>query len=266
MLVTGVAGVAMFCAGPRESGQRIVLTGSSTLAPLMVELGRAFEVQHPQIRVDVQTGGSSRGITDARRGVADLGMVSRSLKSEESDLQPFLVARDGICFIVHGDNPVRQISTEQVRAIYTGEVRNWQDVGGPASPLVVVHKAAGRSTQELFLQYFQLSPGDVRADVIIGDNEQGIKTVAGNRAAIGYVSIGTAAYHISHGAPIRALPLDGIPATVEAVSAGRYPLVRELNLVCRGQPSEPVAQFLRFVQSSASGPIIEEQYFVPATD
>ncbi len=263
VMVTGATGMALLRRDYGEASRRIVLTGSSTLAPLMVEIGRAYERNHPGIRVDVQTGGSSRGISDVRRGLVDLGMVSRALKPTESDLTPFLIARDGIGFIVHRDNPVHSISSEQIVAIYTGRIRNWTDLGGPAAPIVVVHKAAGRSTQELFLEHFHLAPDDVRADVIIGDNEQGIKTVAGNRHAIGYVSIGTAEYHVAHGAPLRLLPLDGIPATVEELAAGRYRLARELNLVSRGRPADRVWPFLEFAQSSAADRLIEEQYFVP---
>ncbi|MBN8910485.1 MAG: substrate-binding domain-containing protein, partial [Rhizobiales bacterium] len=97
---------ASFVWSAHAADRKIVLTGSSTIAPLMSEIGKRFEERNPDVRVDVQTGGSSRGITDARSGLADIGMVSRALKSGESDLKNFTVARDGVGIILNGANPV----------------------------------------------------------------------------------------------------------------------------------------------------------------
>ena len=80
---------------------KLVITGSSTVAPLALEIARRFEERHPGARVDVQTGGSSRGIADTRSGVADLGMASRDLAGDEQDLVSYTLARDGVCLIVH---------------------------------------------------------------------------------------------------------------------------------------------------------------------
>jgi phosphate transport system substrate-binding protein len=144
--------------------------------------------------VDVQTGGSSRGIADARKGLADIGLVSRGLGPGESDLRASTIAIDGISVIVHASNAVAALSDAQIRAIYSGAGSNWREFGGVDRRITVVNKAAGRSTLELFLDHFGLRNSDVKAQVVIGDNQQGIKTVAGNRGAIGYVSIGTAEY------------------------------------------------------------------------
>ena len=243
--------------------RRIVLTGSSTMAPLMSEIGKRFESQHPGVRVDVQTGGSSRGIADARRRLADIGMVSRSLKPDEGDLRGFAVGHDGVCLIVHSDNPVESLTDEQVVAMYTGRIREWNEVGGHDAPITVVNKAEGRSTLELFLSHYQLESPEIRADVIIGDNEQGVKTVAGNPAAIAYVSIGTAEYDAAHGVPIRLLPLNGVEASVENVRGGTFPLSRPLHLVTRAPPEGLVREFIEFARSEQVHDLVREQYFVP---
>jgi len=241
-----------------------VLTGSSTVAPLAAEIGKRFESSHPGVRVDVQTGGSSRGVIDARRGLADIGMVSRDLKPDESDLHAFTIARDGISMIVHQDNPVAAMRNEQIVAIYTGRTRNWKEVGGPDAPITVVNKAEGHSTLELFLHYFGLKAADIRADVIIGDNEQGIKTVAGNPHAIGYVSIGTAEYDANQGVPIKLLPIGSVAASTENVRNGTFPFARPLNLVTTSDSPQGLAkQFIEFARSKQVHDIIKEQYFVP---
>jgi phosphate transport system substrate-binding protein len=242
---------------------QLVLTGSSTVAPLASEIAKRFELQHPGVRVDVQTGGSSRGVADARRGLADIGMASRALKDDESDLHSFTIARDGICVIVHADNSIESLTDEQVVAIYTGQIENWSEVGGGDAPITVVNKAEGRSTLELFLKHFQLESADVQPDVVIGDNEQGIKTVAGNPNAIGYVSIGTAEYDASQGVPIRLLPVGGVAASVENVANGTFPLSRPLNLLTREPPTGLAKEFIEFAQSADVHDLIREQYFVP---
>ena len=263
VLCLGLAGCGQSDATATPEIQRIVVTGSSTVAPLMAEIAKRFEAEHPQVRVDVQTGGSSRGIADARSGLADLGMASRGLKPEESDLVAFPIAADGICLIVHADNPLRSLTREQIIDVFTGRVENWEAVGGARAPITVVNKAEGRSTLELFLHHFGLEARDVQPDVVIGDNEQGIKTVAGNPHAIGYVSIGTAAHDAAAGIPIRLLPLDGVEATVAAVREGRFPLSRELNLVAAGEPDGTVRELIDFAQSPAVHDLIEELSFVP---
>jgi phosphate transport system substrate-binding protein len=120
---------------------QLVLTGSSTVAPLVGEIAKQFEALHPGVRVDVQSGGSSRGVADARRGLADIGMVSRDLKPEEQDLTALTIARDGVSVILHRDNPVVALSDEQIVAIYKGDITNWSEVGGNDAPINNTHVA-----------------------------------------------------------------------------------------------------------------------------
>lgn len=242
---------------------KLVLTGSSTVAPLAAEIGKRFESEHPNVRVDVQMGGSSRGIADARTGVANIGMVSRSLNEQEKDLQAFAIARDGIGIIIHKDNPVNSLTNQQVVDIYTGKTANWQQVSGKNAPITVVNKAEGRSTLELFLNYFQLENSEIKSSVVIGDNQQGIKTVAGNPNAIGYVSIGTAEYSINNSVPIKLLPLKGVAATTKNIQDGKFPLSRPLNLVTKTQPKGLDKAFIEFAQSPQVHDIIQQQDFVP---
>lgn len=242
---------------------KLVITGASTLAPLIGEIGKRFESLHPKVRIDVQSGGSSRGVADTRQGLADIGMVSRAMKDDERDLSAFPVARDGVCPILHQENPVQALTDEQIVEIYTGKISNWKLVGGKDAPITVVNKADGRSTLEVFLQYFKLKNSDVKAQVVIGDNEQGVKTVAGNPHAIGYVSIGTAEYDAIHGVPIKLLPIGGVAASTENVRTGVFPLSRPLHLVTRTTPSGLAKAFIEYAQSKAVHDLISQQYFVP---
>ncbi|PKM28696.1 MAG: ABC transporter substrate-binding protein [Gammaproteobacteria bacterium HGW-Gammaproteobacteria-11] len=242
---------------------RLTITGASTVAPVIADIARAFEQTNPGTRIDVQTGGSSRGIADTRSGRADIGMISRALYASEEDLSGYPFAMDGISLITHSSNPIDALSHEQIIAIFTGQIINWQEVGGPDRLISVVNKAEGRSTLELFLVFFKLSNSDIKAQVVIGDNQQGIKTVAGNPGAIGYVSIGAAEYESELGTPIKLIPLAGVAPTMAHVADGSFPLSRPLNLVTASPAEGLSARFIEFARSNSVHGLINEHFFVP---
>lgn len=269
LLCIFVATATVGCGNPKSfTGEgdlsgRLTLTGSSTVAPLAAELAKRFEHLHPGVRIDVQSGGSGKGIADTRTGVADIGMASRALKVGESDLMAHQIAADGVCLIVHAANTVSQLTDERVIAIYTDKTNNWSDAGGSHTSITVVHKAEGRATLEVFLKYFEIENPGVKADVIVGDNEHGVKTVAGAEGAIGYVSIGTAEADAKAGVPIKLLPVGGVAATTANVASGQFPMSRPLNFVTRDAADPLSLAFIRFCQSKEVHDLIVAQYFVP---
>jgi phosphate transport system substrate-binding protein len=249
--------------GVSGESRKLVLTGSSTIAPLASDIAKRFEEQHPGVRIDVQTGGSSRGVSDTRQGLNDIGLVSRPLNEDEKDLYAFAIANDGVTVILHRSNPVNALSDTQIVDIYRGKITRWNDVGGNDAAITVVNKAEGRSTLELFCQHFKLKNSEIKAHVVIGDNEQGIKTVAGNPNAIGYVSIGTAEYDVAHSTQIKLLPVGGIAASSENVANGKFPLSRPLNLITKSPPEGLVKEFIDFATSDKVNDLIKGQSFVP---
>jgi phosphate transport system substrate-binding protein len=274
MLLPAVAAAAVLTgcgASDRASsngagGGRLTLSGASTAAPLVNEIAKRFESRHSGVRIDVQTGGSSRGVADVRRGTVDIGMVSRPLGADESDLMAHRIAMDGVALIVHRDNGVTGLTRQQIVDIYTGRIENWSAVGGPAAPITVVNKAEGRSTLELFLAHFKLKREEIRADVVIGENLHGIQTVAGDPNAIGYVSIGTAEFERSNGVPIKLLPLDGIEASTANVLNGTFALSRPLNLVTKGNRSPLAGAFISLATSRDVNDLVKAQFFVPVVE
>lgn len=245
-------------------GQKLVLTGSSTVAPLMAEIAKRYEARWPEMRIDVQTGGSSRGINDSRTGVADLGMSSRGLEPDESaDLEEHLVAYDGVGFVVHSSNPVTELDDTQLLAIYRGDIDDWGEVGGEPGPITVIHRADGRSEVDLVTDYFGVSPAEIQADLISGENQHALKSVASDPSAIVYVSVGAAEREAAVGSPIRLLPLRGVPATAAEVAAGRFPLSRPLLLLSRPAPQEAAVSFLTFALSAEVDDLILDLAYVP---
>lgn len=261
----GLLAVALTACGSEDiqGAGRIELTGSSTIAPLVQAAARGYESNHSAIRIDVQTGGSSRGIADATKGLNDIGMTSRALKPDETPgLTQHVVALDGIAFVVHVNNPVTALSRDQARSIFAGQITNWNEVGGADRPIVVVNRPEGRSELDLVAEFFELSPADMKADAVGGENQQAVKLVAGNPDAIVYLSLGTAAYEADAGTPLRLLALDGVPATPAAVSDRSYPLSRPLVLVTGADVSPAAQAFLDHLMSSSLDGLIGEQGFV----
>ena len=263
LLAAAACGAPAATSGDGLGGGRLTLSGSSTIAPLAGEIAKRFEARHPGVRVDVQTGGSSRGVADVRRGSVHIGMVSRALNPGEEDLTAHRLAMDGVAVIVHAANAVAQLTDRQLVDIYTGAVTNWSAVGGADAPITVVNKAEGRSTLELFASHFAMPRERIKASVVIGENLHGVRTVAADPHAIGYVSVGTAEFEKSAGVPIRMLPMNGVEPTTATVRQGRFPLSRPLNLVTAGPRTPLVEAFLAMAASPAVADLVEGQFFVP---
>ncbi len=249
--------------GAVHAVERLMVTGSSTIAPIALEIAKRFEADRPDVQIDVQTGGSWRGIHDARKGLADVGMVSRRLSLAEKDLLSHTIALDAVTMITHTDNPVLGLDRSQIIDIYTDKIDDWSQLVDFKGPIVVVNKAEGRSTLEVFLKYTDLPSTSVKPDIIIGDNEQAIKTVVANPLAIAYVSVGASTYHMENGLPLRMVAVDGIVPNAHSLAAGKLPMTRELNLVTAGEPNGLAAEFIAFAQSSAVADILEAFYVLP---
>ncbi len=227
-------------------------------------MAKRYEEANPGVRIEVQTGGTSRGISDTLSGVADLGLASRVLTDEEAEkLTAHRIAADGVCVVLHKDNPVNDLSKQQLIDIYTKKVTNWSAFGGPDATIVVANKADGRSTLEVFLGFVGLDKADVKADVVVGENLHVINSVVSNPNTIGYVSIGTAATEAQGGTPIKLIATDGIAATTENVASSTFPITRPLTIIEDAETSPAAKAFLDHLKSPEINDIIEKHFFVP---
>lgn len=252
--------------GTAQASGKLLLTGSSTMAPMMVEVGARFRRLHPGVQIDVQAGGSGRGISDVMQGKADIGMASRALAKQESSLFSYAIARDGICLVVHGDNPVRSLSNSQVADIYTGKITNWSQVGGRDRPIGVTNPKEGYASVELFTHFFKVKYADIKAQAVLGDNPERIKFVIDNPDSISYVSVGSAQRRAEAGAPVKLLPVEGVAATQKNIRSGNFPLSRPLLLLTKELPAGLAKEFIQFSISSQVTDIVIRHDFVPYLD
>jgi phosphate transport system substrate-binding protein len=249
-----------------NSGGKLLITGSSTMCPMIDAMGKRFETLHHDVNVEVECGGSERGVKDILKGKTDIGMISRSLKDSVKDLYGFPVARDGISIIVNKENPVMSLSNAQIVGIFTGAITDWEEVQGPREKILVVLREMQKSSTELFRNYFKLKEREITGIVFAGDNPVTIKAVASNSRAIGYVSSGFALHQEESGASIKVLPVNGVKPTRRNIITVNYPISRPLLLISKKFPTGLVKEFIDFALSSGNVDIIEMFDYIPYED
>lgn len=235
----------------------ITLAGSSTVQPLAEKLGNAFTESKPDVRIDVSGGGSSVGIKSVADGIVDIGMSSRELRPDEPQLIEHLIAKDAIAIVVHPGNSVSNLSMEQLRKIYTGEITNWNQVGGAAGAIIVVAREEGSGTRDAFDELV-MQGSLIKADAILQTSNGMVRTaVSITPSAIGFLSL---AYTDSS---VKVLAINGVECTVENCQSGAYPLVRPLYLLTKGEPEGLVKEFIDFCLSPEGQRIVEEEGYIP---
>lgn len=251
---------------PAPLSGRLLITGSSTMLPLVQAIAERFRNQHPTVIIEVQGGGSGHGIADAREGKADIGMASRVLNEKESDLVSHAIARDGVALIVHRSNTVQALSDEQVAAIFTGKLRDWREVGGTPGAIRVVSRLEGYSSLDLFTYYYKIDVAQIQAAVRLGDNAALIAEVSAHSRSIAFMSVGEAARRALAGEPIRLLLVGGVIASSQTIKSGDYPLARPLVLVTKTLPQGLAKAFIDFARSPQVNDLVLAHDFVPYQD
>jgi phosphate transport system substrate-binding protein len=229
---------------------RVKAAGSTTLLPIAQEASVQYSEANEGVRVDVQGGGSSVGITQISEGIVDVATSSRDLNTDELEygLVDFKVAFDMIAVIVNPGMPVSDLSDSQVRGIYFGTISNWKQVGGPDKDIVVVVRDQASGTREMF---DKKALGASEENVIecvpsaIECSSNGVvrEIVANTPNAIGYISFGYVDRRT------RAISFNGVAPTVEDAASLRYPLARYLHMFTKGPPEGAVKGYIDFVLS-----------------
>ena len=249
-----------------ENAQKAAVTGtvatdgSTSMQKVIGALGEAFMAENSGVTFTYNPTGSGTGITAVKEGRCDIGLSSRALKEEEKAdvLQETILALDGLAVIVHPQNPVSDLTVEQIAKIYTGEITIWKEVGGDDAEIVLIGREAGSGTRDGFesitntkeaCKYRQelTSTGDV------------ITTVSGNPAAIGYASLASVKDSV------KALSVNGIVPSEATVKDGTYQIQRPFVLVTRtNEPLSSAAQaFYDYATSQDASELISAQGAVP---
>ncbi|HTM18873.1 MAG TPA: phosphate ABC transporter substrate-binding protein [Kofleriaceae bacterium] len=227
----------------RHSGGEgaITIAGSTSVQPFAEKWGEAYHEEHG-VEITVQGGGSTAGVKATTDGAADIGTCSRELKPDEAGkVTATIVAHDAEAVIVHPSNPVSDLTVDQLRGIYAGDITNWKDVGGPDKKINVVTREAGSGSRGAFEELAM--KGKTIASSALVQNSQGAvrQLVAGDPGAIGYVSHGVV------DKSVKALKLGGVEVSFETVKAGTYVLYRPFLFLTKGPPTGQLKEFIDWV-------------------
>ncbi len=255
----GLAG----CSAGSSSSKSITVAGSTTCLPI-AEIASEGYKEETGVDVLVSGLGSSAGIEAVSAGTADIATSSRDLNSDEQDLglTPITIAHDGIAVIVNEDNPVDNLSIEDLRDIYSGKITNWKELGGEDLKIQIVNRDEASGTREAFKSIvMQGESFDRRATVLPGTG-QVRDVVSRSRGAIGYISMGfvKSSYATTQ---VKALAVNHVEATEKTVASGGYPISRDLYFFVKGTPSEEAQAYIDYVRSEKMDDQIREAGFIP---
>ena len=228
--------------------------GSTSVQKIIDAEGAEFGALHPAVKFTYSGTGSSDGIKNAANGTYSFGCASRELKeSEKTDLTELVFAYDGIAVIVNDENPVEDLTKDQIKAIYTGKITNWKEVGGEDRPIAVVSREDGAGTRTAVEELLDFTEQLKPSATVKEGNGNVQSTVSANPNAIGYVSITFVDRSVK---PLR---VDGVEATRENVLNESYGLSRPFLALYNEKNLTPQTRaFLDFIMTDEGQTIVEK--------
>ena len=264
MILTMV--LAMVSAQAVFAADALVMDGSTTVLPFGQAAAEQFMKQNPKVKFSVSGTGTGNGFKALADGSAQIANASRFIKDSEIKTcmaknvypVPFAVALDCIVPVVHPSNPVRSLSRDQLKDIYSGKVKNWKEVGGADAAIVVVGRDTSSGTygtwQEMIMgKDVRVTP---RAQVTASSGAM-MAAIAKNKNAIGYEGMG----YVSKS--VNAVQVGGVAASASSARSGKYPLARYLYMFTNGWPKGDALDFLNYMLSPAGQKIVAKTGFVP---
>lgn len=252
---------------PEEQGLsgKVVIAGSTSVQPLSEMLAEEFMVQNPDVSIEVQGGGSSVGVKSANEGIADIGAASREIKSSEKEygLNEYVIAKDGIAVVVNASSTIEDITMEQIKMIYTGEITNWSQVGGEDAAIIVVTREEGSGTRGAFIELTGVQAKNAEGKKVDYTTENALvqpstgavkNTVVNTPDSIGYISLG------AMDDTVKGVKVEGVDATVANIQDGSYPIARPFNYLTKGEESEVIKAYIDFVMSAEGQAIVAEEF------
>lgn len=264
-----------------EAQRTLQNKGSDTLVNVALAWAEAYRDVEPNISIAVTGGGSGTGIAALINNTVDIANASRAMKEDEIEeaqangIEPIehVVAIDALAIITNLENPVAELTIQQLSDMYTGRITNWQDVGGNDAPIILLSRETNSGTHVYFLEEVVRRGDNENTDIfaphtLLMPSSVGITSeVRRNPNAIGYDGLG---YVDAQHEKIIAISAEGdsefILPTIESASEGTYPLSRNLFMYTAGEPTGALADYLTWILSTEGQEIVSSLGFVPLTE
>lgn len=264
MSVVALALMVMAIAGTAFAGD-LVIKGSTTVLPIAQAAAEKYMEANADAKITVSGGGSGNGIKAIIDGSTDIADASRFIKDKEVKTAyekgvypvPFAVAMDALLPVVHPSNKIADLTPDQLRKIYTGEIRNWKEVGGDSMAIAVVGRDTSSGTYETWEKKIMGKERVTERALIVASNGAMVQTVAQNKLAIGYIGLG----YLNDS--VKAVKVAGVMGSNETALNGKYPVSRYLYMFTNGWPTGDTMNFINFILSDAGQNIVAETGYVP---
>ncbi|MDZ7375869.1 MAG: phosphate ABC transporter substrate-binding protein [candidate division KSB1 bacterium] len=253
------------CAGVHQPQVNIIrLKGSDTMLPLTTRWAEAYMKQHPNTSIYVAGGGSALGFKSLIKGDCDICASSRPIQSHEAQLlaqkygkigMAFLVAKDALSIYLHPENPVQNLALDQVKAIFTGAISQWSEVGGNREPIHVVVRSPNSGTYLYFMEHVLEGQPYVSGAQITPTTTAMVKIISEKVNAIGYGGI-------AYGQNLKHCHIDNVAPTPENVRFDLYPFARYLYLYTIDTPQGEVKRFIDWVLKDGQA-IVRQVGYIP---
>ncbi len=272
IFISGLVVLTLACAAQLIGADKVSLQieGSTTVGPIADAFAEAFENKYPDLDVTVKKTGSGHGAAAMVDGRCDIATMSRFMKEKEfkkaveNGVMPVahVVAMDGVCVVVHPSNPVKELTSAQVRAMYKGEITNWKEVGGLDMPIVAISRDTESGTYETFNKFVMKKEKMHGKVEYVNSNPQAFARVKATIGAIGYVGYGFL------NPSIKAVKIDGVMPTKDNILSGKYLVSRPLFMFTNGYPQlgSMTHKFCTFYLTETGQEIVEAKGFVPLTN
>jgi phosphate transport system substrate-binding protein len=251
--------------------------GSDTIVNLALAWAEQYQTEHPDVRISVTGGGSGTGIAALVNGTVDIANASRKIKDEEikqaeaNGIQPteFVIARDAIAVIVNPENPVSQLTLQQISDIYSGKINNWSEIGGEDRPIVRLSRETNSGTHVYFLEtVLRLGQKDNKTlfstnTLLLPSSEGIINEVRSNPNAIGYDGLGYVPKDLKIIAVAKAAGEAYVLPSAVTVNDKTYAVARDLYMYTAGEPTGAIQAYLDWIVSTQAQEIVTKLGFVP---
>ncbi|TLN20241.1 PstS family phosphate ABC transporter substrate-binding protein [bacterium] len=251
--------------------------GSDTIVNLALAWAERYQTIRPDVSISVTGGGSGTGITSLINGTVDIANASRAIKEEEiaaaekNGIEPVehVIARDAIAVIVNPENPIDELTLEQISQIYRGDISNWKEVGGDDRPIVRLSRETNSGTHVYFLEsVVRLGNKNDKTifsplTLLLPSSEGIIAEVSDNPNAIGYDGLGYVTPQVKVIAVAKGLGEPYILPSVKTVNDGSYPIARDLYMYSKKDDSQPVLDYLVWIMTPEAQQIVGDLGFVP---
>lgn len=258
----------------KSSSKYLTIKGSDTMVHLASAWAEAFMKAHPDVDISVTGGGSGTGIAALLNGTTDICIASRKIKGKEQKLaaekglspNEIVTSRDGIAVVVNPNNPIKELSTEQIGKIYTGVYTSWKDVGGPDEAFVILSRESSSGTYVFFQEHVMRKKDYSQEAMLMPSTSSIIQSVSQDIWAIGYVGLG---YGVQAGDKVKMLEIKASPESpaispsVASVQDDTYGIARPLHFYTNGAPEGATKEFVNFVLSVEGQAIVLEAGYVP---